>query len=130
MPVNSSTSTIYGLNVILVGFSGSLFGMPIEALILGAAGGAISLARAEIMPRSKAITTMIASMLLAGTASPVVVAWLVKYIDLADTEEELLYFKALVPFVIGACWQWALPFIAKKAEQILQAINVGKGDKS
>lgn len=130
MPVQTTATTIYALNVSLVGITGAFLGMPAEALILGALGGAISLARAEVMTRGKAITTIIASMLFAGTASPIAVAWLIKHIELAHAEEELLYLKALVPFVIGATWQWALPFIARKAEQILQSLNLGKGDKS
>lgn len=128
MPVQTTTSTIYALNVSLVGITGTFLGMPAEALILGAAGGAISLARGEPTTRGKAVSTIIASMLLAGTASPAVVAWLVKYIELADPEEELLYFKSLAPFVIGACWQWAIPFLAAKAEQTLQSLFKQKQD--
>lgn len=129
MPVNTSTSTIYALNVSLVGISGTFFGMPAEALILGALGGAIALARANVMTRSKAISTIIASMLFAGTASPAVSAFLINRIDLGNPQEEALYFKALVPFAIGAGWQWALPFLAAKAEKILQSFG-SKGDKS
>lgn len=129
MPVNASTSTIYALNVSLVGISGTFLGMPAEALILGAAGGAISLARGDPTTRGKAISTIIASMLFAGTASPAVAAWLINHINLGHPHEEALYFKALVPFAIGAGWQWALPFLAAKAEKALQSFG-SKGEKS
>lgn len=130
MPVQTTTSTIYALNVSLIsGITGHILGMPAEALILGALGGAITLARSDPTTRSKGISTIIASMLFAGAASPIVVAWLVKQIDLASTEEELFYLKALVPLTIGATWQWALPFLAAKAEKILQSFG-SKGDKS
>lgn len=128
MPVNASTSTIYALNVSLVGISGTFLGMPAEAMILGAAGGAISLARNDPTTRSKAIGTIIAGMMFAGTASPAVAAFLINHIDLGHPAEEALYFKALVPFVIGAGWQWALPFLAAKAEKILQSFG-SKGEK-
>lgn len=124
MPVNiTNTSTVYALNVSLVGISGTFFGMPAEALILGAAGGAISLARGDPTTRSKAISTIIASMLFAGTASPAVAAWLINHIDLGLPHEEALYFKALVPFAIGAGWQWALPFLAVKAEKVIRSFS-------
>lgn len=123
MPVNISTSTIYALNVSLVGISGTFLGMPAEALILGATGGAISLARGDPTTRGKAMSTIIASMLFAGTASPAVAAWLINHINLGDAQDEALYFKALVPFAIGAGWQWALPFLAAKAEKILHSLG-------
>lgn len=129
MPINTSTTTIYALNVSLVGISGTFLGMPAEAMILGAAGGAISLARGDPTTRSKAIGTIIAGMMFAGTASPAVAAWLINHIDLGHPTEEALYLKALVPFVIGAGWQWALPLLAAKAEKILQSFG-SKGEKS
>lgn len=131
MPVNTSSHAfgVYGLNVSLVGITGTFLGMPAEALILGALGGAISLARGEPTTRGKAISTIMASMLFAGTASPAVAAFLINHIQLGQPEEEALYLKALVPFAIGAGWQWALPFLASKAEKMLQSLT-GKGDKS
>lgn len=130
MPVNTTASVgAYALNVTLVGFAGTFLGMPVEALILGAAGGAISLGRGEVLTRGKAVSTIIASMMLAGTASPLVVAWLSNHVQLGDPTEEALYLKALVPFAIGSTWQWLLPRLTVKLEMwIQQKINITKGD--
>ena len=127
MPVNTTTSMAYALNVSLVGIAGTFLGMPVEALILGAMGGAISLGRGEVMTRGKAVSTIIASMMLAGSASPLVVAWLVSHLHLADAEQEALYLKPLVPFAIGSTWQWLLPRLTAKFEAWLQHKMGGKG---
>ncbi|MDK4680141.1 hypothetical protein QDY71_01455 [Kingella negevensis] len=132
MSVETGAATahgVYALNVGLVGIAGTFLGMPIEAMILGAAGCAIALGRGGIVTRGKAVSTIIASMMFAGTASPAVAAWLINHVDLGAPQEEVLYFKALVPFAIGGGWQWALPRIIAKAD-VLWAKYVGKGDKS
>ena len=129
MPVNTTTNAAYALNISLVGITGTFLGMPVEALILGAAGGAISLGRGGVMTRGKAVSTIIASMMIAGTTSPIIIAWLIKQIQLADAVEEAAYLKPLVPFAIGSTWQWLLPRISAKADDYLNKF-LGKGGKS
>lgn len=122
MPVVETKNAAYLINMGIVGISGTLLGMPIEALILGALGGAIALGRGEVMTRGKAVSTIIASMMFAGVASPAVVAFLIRRLELGTPEEELFYLQPLVPFVIGSCWQWILPIIGKKADEILRRL--------
>lgn len=126
MTVAETSNGIYLINANAVGIAGSLLDMPIEVLILGAAGGAIVLGRGGVMTRGKAVSTIIASMMFAGVASPAVVAWMVQHVDLGTSEEELMYFKSLVPFVIGSCWQWALPILSEKADEFLYRFIGGK----
>ena len=62
-------------------------------------------------------------MMLAGTASPLVVEMGAHYLHLSDAS----LLKAFVPFAIGATWQWFLPKITVIAEAWLQKI-FKKGD--
>lgn len=126
---SATVATTYALNVTLVGVTGTIFGMPIDALVLGAFGGAVVLARSEPMSRKQAISVLGMSMMLAGSGSPAAVAWLVNHIDLGSAQDEAMYFKALAPFAIGAGWQWFMPFVTAKMEKIMQSF-LDKGDKT
>lgn len=117
-------NSIYLANFSAISIAGSLLGMPIEALILGAVGGAIALGRGEVMSRGKAVSTILTSTMLAGAASPAVSLWIINNTFLSDTEA-----KALVPLAIGCSWQWALPYIGAAAGGLLQRVlGVKKGD--
>ena len=119
MPDTGGIIPAYALKISLIGISGTLFGMPAEALILGALGGAVALGRGQIMSRGQSLYSIFVSMLLAGTASPIAVAWAIKYIDLGTPEDEVVLLKALIPFVIGISWQWLLPHVISMIEQRL-----------
>ena len=111
MPVETGAGA-YVVNLGAVGVVGTLFGMPIEALILGAMAGAVAQGLNPSGSRTKGISTVLVSMLLAGAFSPVVIEWLVKNIDIADGLNEQTLLRPLVPVLIGAVWPWVLPLLA------------------
>ena len=120
MPVNTTTSAAYALNIGAVGIVGTFLGMPLEALILGAAGGAVAHGLNRSGTRANGIATVIASTLLAGAFSPALVAWLALQFDLGGPEAELLLLKPLVPVLVGAAWPWALPLLADGVKKLWQ----------
>lgn len=126
MAAIETQNAIYLINASAIGIAGTFLGMPIEALILGAAGGAIALGRGGVMTRGKAVSTILTSMMLAGAASPAVASWIAHYINLGSPEEEAALLKPLVPLAIGGCWQWILPRIGAKADELFQRIFGGK----
>ena len=111
MPVETGASA-YVLNFGAVGIIGTLFGMPIEALILGAMAGAVAQGLNPSGSRTKGISTVLVSMLLAGAFSPVAIEWLVKAIEIADNLSEQALLRPLAPVLIGAAWPWAVPRLA------------------
>ena len=111
MPVETGAGA-YVVNFGAVGVIGSLFGMPIEALILGAMAGAIAQGLNPSATRTKGISTVLVSMLLAGAFSPVAIEWLVKAIEIADNLNEQALLRPLAPVLIGAAWPWAVPRLA------------------
>ena len=118
MPINTINISS-AVNISAIGIAGTFLGMPIEALILGAVGGAVSLGRSEPSGRRQAVTGLIASMMLAGTLSPLLVELGTNYL-----------LKAFVPFTVGATWQWFTPKITALIEAwYLKIFNKIKGDK-
>ena len=125
MPVNT-INTAAAVNISAIGIAGTFFGMPIEALVLGAVGGAVALGRSEPSGRRQAVSGLIASMMLAGTLSPLLVELGANYLHLSDTA----LLKAFVPFTVGATWQWFTPKITALIEAwYLKIFNKIKGDK-
>lgn len=111
MPVETGAGA-YVVNFGAVGIIGTLFGMPIEALILGAMAGAVAQGLNPSGSRTKGISTVLVSMLLAGAFSPVAIEWLVKAIEIADNLSEQALLRPLAPVLIGAAWPWAVPRLA------------------
>ena len=111
MPVETGAGA-YVVNLGAVGVVGTLFGMPIEALILGAMAGAVAQGLNPSGSRTKGISTVLVSMLLAGAFSPVAIEWLVKAIEIADSLSEQALLRPLAPVLIGAAWPWAVPRLA------------------
>lgn len=105
MAVNT-TSGGYLLHVGAVGLSGTLAGMPLEALVLGAVAGALHHGLKNAGGRKNGMLVIIASMVLAGALSPVLCAYLAVYLGL---DEGL--FNAAVPVLIGFGWSWATPLL-------------------
>ena len=103
MPVETGAGA-YVVNLGAVGVVGTLFGMPIEALILGAMAGAVAQGLNPSGSRTKGISTVLVSMLLAGAFSPVAIEWLVKAIEIADNLSEQALLRPLAPVLIGAAF--------------------------
>ena len=111
MPVETGAGA-YVVNLGAVGVVGTLFGMPIEALILGAMAGAVAQGLNPSGSRTKGVSTVLVSMLLAGAFSPTAIEWLVKVVEIADSLSEQSLLRPLVPVLIGAAWPWAVPRLA------------------
>lgn len=118
MPTNTNNVIIgYGLNTGAVWASGAFLGMPIDAMILGAIGGALMLGLNKPSDLSRAVSTILASIVFAGAFSPIVAAFLLDYINIGSPEDEILLIKSIVPIAIGGGWMWALPRIVSKIEK-------------
>ena len=105
-PLETSNASGYVLNIGMIGFSGSIAGMPVEALVVGAVAGALHHGLKEPGSRKNGLLVIITSMLLAGSLSPVIMAYLALSLGL---EQEV--FKAAVPMLIGLGWSWAAPLL-------------------
>lgn len=105
-PLETSDASGHVLNMGIIGLSGTLAGMPLEALVLGAVAGALHHGLKEPGSRKNGILVIIASMLLAGSLSPMITAYLTLNLGL---EQEV--FKAAVPMLIGLGWSWATPLL-------------------
>ena len=87
MPVETGAGS-YVVNLGAVGVVGTLFGMPIEALILGAMAGAVAQGLNPSGSRTKGISTVLVSMLLAGAFSQAGIEWLSKLIEISNDLSE------------------------------------------
>lgn len=105
-PLETSNASGHVLNIGMIGFSGSIAGMPVEALVLGAVAGALHHGLKEPGSRKNGLLVIIISMMLAGSLSPVIMAYLALSLGL---EQEV--FKAAVPMLIGLGWSWAAPLL-------------------
>ena len=105
-PLETSNASGHVLNIGMIGFSGSIAGMPVEALVLGAVAGALHHGLKEPGSRKNGLLVIITSMLLAGSLSPVIMAYLALSLGL---EQEV--FKAAVPMLVGLGWSWAAPLL-------------------
>ena len=105
-PLETSNASGHVLNMGMIGLSGTLAGMPLEALVLGAVAGALHHGLKEPGSRKNGMLVIITSMLLAGSLSPMIMAYLALSLGL---EQEV--FKAAVPMLIGLGWAWATPLL-------------------
>ena len=105
-PLETSNASGHVLNMGMIGLSGTLAGMPLEALVLGAVAGALHHGLKEPSGRKNGMLVIITSMLLAGSLSPMIMAYLALSLGL---EQEV--FKAAVPMLIGLGWSWATPLL-------------------
>ena len=133
MPVETGVGG-YVVNLGAVGVVGTLLGMPIEALILGAMAGAVAQGLNGAGTRTKGISMILVSMLLAGGGSEFMTEWLVNFFEISDNVTEQLLLRPLVPILIGAVWPWAVPLLASGAkhvweERIMGLIGKLGGDK-
>ena len=105
-PLEPSNVPGHMLNMGMIGISGTIAGMPLEALVLGAVAGALHHGLKEPGSRKNGMLVIITSMLLAGSLSPMIMAYLALSLGL---EQEV--FKAAVPMLIGLGWSWAAPLL-------------------
>ena len=105
-PLETSNASGHVLNMGMIGLSGTLAGMPLEALVLGAVAGALHHGLKEPGSRKNGMLVIITSMLLAGSLWPMIMAYLALSLGL---EQEV--FKAAVPMLIGLGWSWATPLL-------------------
>ncbi|HFC6354365.1 TPA: hypothetical protein ACFNMV_001144 [Neisseria lactamica] len=105
-PLETSDASGHVLNMGIIGLSGTLAGMPLEALVLGAVAGALHHGLKEPGSRKNGILVIITSMLLAGSLSPMITAYLTLNLGLGQE-----VFKAAVPMLIGLGWSWATPLL-------------------
>ena len=105
-PLETSNVPGHVLNMGMIGISGTIAGMPLEALVLGAVAGALHHGLKEPGSRKNGMLVIITSMLLAGSLSPMIMAYLALSLGL---EQEV--FKAAVPMLIGLGWSWATPLL-------------------
>lgn len=127
MPIQTSSQVgNYTLNIGAVSIAGSLLGMPIEALILGGIAGAVVQGLNPADSSRKGISSILASIVLAGSLSPLMMTYLISHFSL---NEQVC--KAIVPIVIGGGWTWIVPIIASYARKWLDG-KLGKlfGGKS
>lgn len=106
MLLNSSNTAGHVLNVGAVGISGALFGMPIEALILGGVAGAVAhgLGKSDNNPA----LTVLASVMLAGSLTPAALHYIELHTGLSSN-----LLRAAVPLVIGLGWPWLWPVVSE-----------------
>ena len=105
-PLETSNVPGHMLNMGMIGISGTIAGMPVEASVLGAVAGALHHGLKEPGSRKNGLLVIIISMMLAGSLSPVIMAYLALSLGL---EQEV--FKAAVPMLIGLGWSWAAPLL-------------------
>ncbi|MFP5075615.1 hypothetical protein ACLD9W_12405 [Neisseria sp. WLZKY-1] len=111
MAIETSASGVYLWSVGGIGFVGTLFGMPLDALILGGLAGAVVQGLHPAASRKAGFFSILMSMLLAGALSPAAVDWAVHHTALltAARAEEIL--TPLLPVAIGGGWPWLMPLV-------------------
>ena len=104
MAIETSASGVYLWSVGGIGFVGTLFGMPLDALILGGLAGAVVQGLHPAASRKAGFFSILMSMLLAGALSPAAVDWAAHHTALltAARAEEIL--TPLLPVTIGGGW--------------------------
>ena len=75
-PLETSNASGHVLYMGMIGLSGTLAGMPFEALVLGAVAGALHHGLKEPGSRKNGMLVIITSMLLAGSLSPMIMSYL------------------------------------------------------
>ncbi|MGF6148970.1 Uncharacterised protein [Kingella potus] len=110
MPIETSTSAAYLYSIGGIGIVGTLFGMPLDALILGGLSGAVVRGLHPAASRQAGFFSILLSMLLAGAVSPVLAEWLVQRGAL-DPQRAAELLKPLLPVVLGGGWPWLLPLV-------------------
>ncbi|WP_304334845.1 hypothetical protein [Conchiformibius steedae] len=119
MPMNTG-NTVSAVHIGAVGVAGTFFGMPLQALILGAFAGALINGRNKASGRRQVLSSVLASMVLAGAFTPVVVLALLHFLPFGMAAQQPL--DVAVPVLIGGCWSWAAPLIGDAVKRLLAGL--------
>lgn len=110
MPLETGTSAAYLYSIGGIGIVGTLFGMPLDALILGGLAGAVVQGLHPAASRRAGFFSILLSMLLSGALSPALAEWAIhRAILSSERADELL--KPLLPVVLGGGWPWLMPIV-------------------
>ena len=110
MPLETSAAAGgYLVNIGVIGIAGTLFCLPLDALILGGLTGAVVQGLRPASTRRAGFFSIMLSMLLAGAVAPLLMDWTAKHIGLSDGDAELL--RPLLPVAIGGGWPWLMPLL-------------------
>lgn len=110
--MDPSTSSVAGVTLVIgtVSVVGTLFGMHYDSLLFGLFGGLIFLMNSPRTSRLAALSSIIASVLLAGAMSPIVAALLLSWYEaLSSVGEENI--RRASSLAIGAGWHASLPTV-------------------
>lgn len=119
MPVNTGNAAFVGggINLGVIGLAGTLFGMPLDALALGAFAGLAVNANNPASSWWRVLVLVAVSTLWAGAFSPVLVLALLHLLPFGAAAEQPL--NIAVPVLIGGCWSWVAPLLRDAAKQLL-----------
>lgn len=105
-----STSSLAGVTFVIgtVSVVGTLFGMQYDSLLFGLFGGLIFLMNSPRTSRVAALSSIVASVLLAGIMAPILAALLLSWYEVLSSvgEDNIRRASALA---IGAGWHATLP---------------------
>lgn len=125
MPVNTSQTVITAkgvLDVGAIGIAGSVLGMPIDAMVLGAMAGALVNGLNAPDSRRAVVSAILVSMMLAGTFTPLLAHWLGLNLNLGDEATENRLLNLAVPVVLGGGWSWFAPLLGDGIKQAWDAV--------
>lgn len=115
-------TTGYVFHIGQIGIIGTVLGMPLEAMILGAVAGAVMLGRHRRQSRINGLTAIAVSTLLAGAFSPVIGGWLVEHLSVGEQHSRAEMLRPLVPVLIGGGWSWLAPILDEQLRTIIGSI--------
>ncbi len=107
-----SISSTAGVTFVIgtVSVVGTVFGMHYDSLLFGLFGGLIFLTNSPRTSRVAALSSVIASVLLAGSMAPILAAFLISWYDvLANVGEDNV--RRAGSLAIGAGWHASLPAV-------------------
>ena len=105
MPANT-TATTYVVNIGAVGIVGSIQGLSIELMMLGAMAGVAVIAVQKVTTRASAVGSVLVSMLLAAALSPVLAHAAAREFNLDQGPTQIAF-----SVLLGASWPWVAPWI-------------------
>lgn len=98
------------LDIGAVGITGTLFGMPIEAMILGALSGALVNGMNKPEDRRNVVLSILVSMVIAGGFSPLLVNLRIVHVPFFN-ERHLDALNLAVPLMLGGGWSYGVPIL-------------------
>lgn len=125
MPLNTSQTVITAkgvLDVGAIGIVGTVMGMPIDAMVLGALAGALINGLNAPDSRRTVVSAILVSMMLAGTFTPLSAHWLGLHLNLGDEATESRLLNLAVPVVLGGGWSWFAPLLGDGIKQAWDAV--------